>query len=332
MSSRFHGLSVGARWHKCALQLNPFSYLVEHSCVPAGITDEATYNAKVVAALVAEQIDLVAITDHWCVDSSLQLKDAVEAAGIIVFPGFEATSKDGVHLLMIFDPSAKPADINRHIGECGIPADCRRSEPGDLDAEALIGRAEAWRAVVIAPHATTGGGLLQKLSGQTAVNVWRNPRLHAVAPGGATLSQAHASILSNTDSAYKRDNPIAVVNAADVSAPEDLKKPGSVCWIKLSSTTMAGLDLAFRTPETRVSRTDPTDSSHPRVVGISWEGGFLDGVSIPFNESLNVVIGGRGTGKSTAIESIRFALGVDPLAPTSLADHQNMVKDVLRPG
>jgi hypothetical protein len=332
MSSRFHGLTFGAEWRKCALQVNPYSYLVENNCVPLGITDEATYNAGIVQALTAEKIDLVAITDHWCVDSGIELKGDIEAAGITVFPGFEATSKDGVHLLMLFDPGAPVADINRYIGSCGIPSDCRSSIPGELDAETMIGRADAWGAVVIAPHATTGGGLLHKLTGQTAIRVWRNPRLHAIAPGGTTLTQAHAGILDNTDNAYKRDNPVAVISAADVRNAADLSKPGTVCWIKLSSLSVLGLDLAFRTPETRVSRVDPTGTVHSRIVGISWEGGFLDGVNIPLNESLNVLIGGRGTGKSTVIESVRFALGIDPLATTSQIDHDAMVKEVLRAG
>ena len=45
---------------------------------------------------------------------------------------------------------------------------------------------------------------------------------------------------------------------------------------------------------------------------MTWEGGFLRDTAVHFNESLNVLVGGRGTGKSTMIESIRYALGLDP--------------------
>lgn len=332
MKSLFDGITIGAEWQKCALQVNPYSYLVENNCVPAGITDEDAYNRSIVDELMAQGIGVIAITDHWCVDSGATLKTAAEAAGIVAFPGFEATAKDGVHLLMIFDPATGIADINRFIGQCGIPADCKTSVPGDLDTESLLEHAEAWGAVVVAPHATTGGGLLDKLSGQSAVRAWTNPKLHAVAPGGTKLSQAQQAILDNKDKAYKRDNPVAIVNAADVRTATDLAKPGTVCWIKLSSVSVVGLDLAFRTPETRVSRTDPTETSHPRIIGIAWEGGFLDGMRVPLNESLNVLIGGRGSGKSTLIESLRFALGALPLAASTKADHQAMVKEVLKPG
>jgi hypothetical protein len=40
------------------------------------------------------------------------------------------------------------------------------------------------------------------------------------------------------------------------------------------------------------------------------EGGFLDGLDLRFEHGLNVLIGGRGTGKSSVIELIRYCLDV----------------------
>jgi len=40
---------------------------------------------------------------------------------------------------------------------------------------------------------------------------------------------------------------------------------------------------------------------------MKFEGGFLDNQVIHFNESLNCLIGGKGTGKSTILEFIRYA-------------------------
>ncbi|MHB1833794.1 MAG: TrlF family AAA-like ATPase [Solirubrobacteraceae bacterium] len=332
MASEFDDLPVGAEWRRCALQVNPFSYLEANGKSLAEAGDEGSYNAALVTALIDAGISVIAITDHWYVDSGTSLRVAAEAAGITVFPGFEATAKDGVHLLVLFDPATDVANINRYIGQCGIPADCRESRPGSLDTLELLECAEKWGAVTVAPHVTTGGGLLDKLSGQSAIQVWTDTRLHAVGVGGATPSQRNAAILANKDAAYRRCNPLAVLGAADISSPADAAKTGSSCWIKLSSLTISGLDLAFRTPETRVTRTDPTGCAHARIIGIRWEGGFLDGVKIRLNESLNVLIGGRGSGKSTVIESLRYALDIAPLAKTSKDEHAAMVKHVLGAG
>ena len=42
---------------------------------------------------------------------------------------------------------------------------------------------------------------------------------------------------------------------------------------------------------------------------VQIEGGFLDSLHVRFAAGLNVLIGARGTGKTSLIELIRFALG-----------------------
>jgi AAA domain len=53
---------------------------------------------------------------------------------------------------------------------------------------------------------------------------------------------------------------------------------------------------------------------YPRVLSASFRGGFLDGVEFEFSSNLNCLIGGRGSGKSTALLAIRTALGAPPAA------------------
>jgi len=53
---------------------------------------------------------------------------------------------------------------------------------------------------------------------------------------------------------------------------------------------------------------------------IQVEGGFLDGLDLSLTAGLNVLIGGRGTGKTSMIELIRFCLGVK--AQTTDADQR----------
>ena len=68
------------------------------------------------------------------------------------------------------------------------------------------------------------------------------------------------------------------------------------------------------------------------MVGMSWEGGFLDGTVMPLNPNLNVLIGGRGAGKSTVIESLRYVLGLDPIGDDARKAHQGIVCKVLQSG
>jgi energy-coupling factor transporter ATP-binding protein EcfA2 len=57
----------------------------------------------------------------------------------------------------------------------------------------------------------------------------------------------------------------------------------------------------------RIEDVIPTDVPH--FVGMALSGGFLDSQVIRFNRNLNCIIGGRGTGKSTALESLRAGSG-----------------------
>jgi ABC-type lipoprotein export system ATPase subunit len=49
--------------------------------------------------------------------------------------------------------------------------------------------------------------------------------------------------------------------------------------------------------------------------GLVVQGGFLDGLEVNFQSGLNCIIGPRGTGKSSILNLIRFALGDWPGQP-----------------
>ena len=198
----------------------------------------------------------------------------------------------------------------------------------------MLELASTWHAAVIAPHVSTGGGLLDVLKGQAASSAWKHSGLHAVALSGGKQVQKVESILNNNDPQYKREHPVAQLRAADLHDPSGAAKSGTSCWVKMSNESVDGLDVAFRSPETRVSLTDPTDTNHPVLIGMAWDGGFLDGVQVKLNEAFNVLVGGRGSGKSTIIESLRYAFDLDPVGSTAKAEHDAMVKsrDVLGPG
>lgn len=51
----------------------------------------------------------------------------------------------------------------------------------------------------------------------------------------------------------------------------------------------------------------PSTRAH-RFQSIAFEGGFLDGVELELSEGLNCIIGGRGAGKTTVLELVRYAL------------------------
>ncbi len=326
-------LPNGARFYRCALQMNPFAYLSRYGKSTL-FSDEDAYNKAIIETCFELGIEVIGVTDHYRVQESVGLVQAARAAGLFAFSGFEATSKDGVHFLCLFDPE-KDAVLERFLGECGIHDTSSISPTGSQDCLELLACAKRWGGICIAAHVAGEGGLLKKLSGQPRVQVWTSQELTACALAGP-IDQAPEnlrSILANKDAQHRRDRLIAIINAQDVNSPDDLRKPGSSCYIKMSRVSVEGLRQAFLDPESRVRlHTDPGPEPHAEFLAMSWEGGFLTDTSIHFNPNLNVLIGGRGTGKSTLIESLRYVLGLDPLGEEARKAHEGVLKNVLRNG
>jgi len=327
-------MPFGARFFRCALQVNPFSY-IQLNKKPTRFADEASYNQAIVQACLKNGIEVIAVTDHYRVKTARTLTRAALDGGLIVFPGFEAVSKDGVHVLCLFDPGTSEELLERYLGACGVKGDRDPSPTGNLDLEALLEKTKEWGAICVAAHVDVHGGLLEALRGRPTANAWRSPNLLACALSipVAKVADNIRRILDNQDPAYHRPRPIAVIHAEDVSDPATLANATASSWIKMSTVTVEGLRQAFLDPQSRIRlSSDPAPEEHMELVALAWDGGFLDGARVRFNENLNVLIGGRGAGKSTVVESIRYVLGLEPVGLDAKKAHDGIVRQVLLPG
>ncbi len=326
--------SPGARFVRAALQVNPFDYL-QQSGHESPFPDETAYNEAMVEAAVRAEISIVGLTDHHSVKSSEALRSALTAAGIAVFPGFEAYTKDGVHFLCLFDPDTPADEIDRCIGWCGVlTAETERS-PGERDCRELLSEARTWNAVTVAAHCTNAKGLLRALKGGARANAWQAPDLLAAAIPGSVqdVPQEYCQILLNADPSYSREHRVALINARDVSEPSGFERDGAWCWLKVTTPTADALRQAFLDPGSRVRlASDELPDAYNAIESITWEGGFLDGLTLPVSENLNVLVGGRGAGKSTVIESIRFVLDAQPYSESAAEAHKGFVSKVLKGG
>ncbi len=154
------------------------------------------------------------------------------------------------------------------------------------------------------------------LTGEARINAWKDPNLLAIQiPDSVNdLEFSDQEIVLNKNKDYKRERKIAVINASDVGKPSDLQLSQSSTYIKMFKPSVEGLRQSFLDTESRIRLlTDNVPPGHFELVAVHWNGGFLDQQAIHFNENLNVIIGGRGTGKSTIIESLRYILDLEPV-------------------
>lgn len=324
-------MDVGAHWVRAALQVNPFGY--EGRNAPKQFfDDEAHYNAKLLDTCDELGIRLIGITDHWRVDSAVGLIAAAEDRGIVALPGFEANSSEGIHILVLFEAGTPLDDITAAIGRCGPNPGCPNGTTGESYANIMSRMAEAG-ALAIPAHANVRPtGLLTTRSGQPLAAMIKHPDLHAIgiSPHVDAAKDQNAVVQGTGD--FERVHPLAEIHADDVMGPRQLKKSGASTWFKVSSASLESLKLAVRTPETRVSLSDPQLTPRARIKNVSWVGGYLDRVTLPISSDLTALIGGRGAGKSTVIESLRYALDLQPISTQMGKDHRSIIDSVLRVG
>ncbi|HZO92592.1 MAG TPA: AAA family ATPase [Candidatus Baltobacteraceae bacterium] len=323
----------GAHFFRCALQVNPYAYLLENAKRDDWGSEEA-YNAALIESLRAHNVSVIAVTDHHRIASAAPLLQAAESAGIAAFPGFEAETKEGVHLLCLFSRETSLDIIERYLGDCGV-YESTVSAPCRYDLAELLERLENWSAVGIAAHSTGEKGLLVALKGTARAKAWKDARLMAVGIPTApeSVQQQFRKILLNAEPAYFREQRLALLNCNDISSPSDVQQTNATTYIKMTAPSIEGLRQAFLDPESRIrlnSSVPPEERSE--IVAIAWEGGFLDGLRLHFNEDLNVLIGGRGTGKSTIIESIRYALNAKALGADAQDAHEKVIRNVVGAG
>lgn len=321
-----------AKFWKCALQVNPASYITYRGQNQDFSEDD--YNQKLLEVCLEESIKVVGIADHGNVDSVVKIKETFNAQGVVVFPGFEIASSEKIHLVCLYPEDTSIQMLNNYLYEFDIDTS-NGTAPSTKSADFILSTVIDKGGFVYAAHCTDDSGVLkQKLN-----NIWKNKNLLAAQIPTSLEAlkeqgdQANYQILLNKNPDYKRDKNIAIINAKDIEDPETLRKENATCLVKMSTPSFSSFKLAFSDSESRVRlNSDVKEKYYSRVESVRFVGGFLDGIDIKYSEHLNALIGGRGTGKSTLIESIRYVLDIEPISKETKAQHLKVIKQNIGSG
>ena len=342
--ARARALPAGAVFHHCALQVNPHHYGSTFRG-QAAEGDSPTHARAIVDKALSLGVSVLAVTDHNDVSGVPGFRAAAAGRAVHVFPGFELTSSEGVHVLCLYPPDSEQDQLGRYLGAFGITNPNPSSDLSPMALIDVLAKVREQGGVTVAAHVTSDqGGMLKVLKAQARIRAWRDEHLLAVQIPGRVddLPQDLRQIVENKNPDYRRsDAPeehlaIAAINAKDVIEPLDLEDRAATCWIKMSEVSIEGLRQAFLDPGSRI-RLNPSEGKrepeeHAELLSLAWEGGFLDGAQVGFNANLNVLVGGRGTGKSTIVESIRAVLGLDAVGEEARKAYEGIVRHVLRNG
>lgn len=317
-----------ARFFKCGLQVNPAGYINYRGQEQTLTEDE--YNQQLLTACLEAEVEVIGLADHGSVDGVDKLRELLSENGVVVFPGFEIASSEKIHFVCLFDEAKTSQELERILGSLSLLNPNDGIRPSRLSAEQLIEAVNQQSGFIFAAHCTNDNGLLKK--GQMN-HVWQDKGLLAAQIPGSiedlkgVESDFYRKVFLNKIADYRRERAMAAINAADVAKPEDIKNDASSCLIKMTKPCFISFKQAFLDAGSRVRlNSDKPENYASSIEQIGFVGGYLDGLDIEFSEHLNAVIGGRGTGKSTLLECIRFAFDLAPFGKAAKAQHDAILK------
>jgi chromosome segregation protein len=289
-------------------------------------------------SLVAEcrqiKLDAIAITDHhdfvmypYIRQAALEETNAdgellPENQRLIVFPGLELTLGVPCQALLILDadfPLDRLDDILTTLSVQKVDASVSSLPAVEVIAQQSLLElhrtlsAQAWLKdrYIVFPNVTDGGhkSLMRSGMGEKYKEM---PCVGGYLDGSvSSIGEGNQKIFAGQDGNYGNKR-LAVIQTSD-SRREDFRELGKhSSWIKWSRPTAEALRQACLAHESRITH------SRPELPGV-WlsrvsvdASMFLGPIELELNPQFNAIIGGRGTGKSTLLDYVRWALCDQP--------------------
>lgn len=273
-------------------------------------------------ALMVEKVDCVAITDHVSGLWIDKLKDAYSTIDksaewyrpLHLFPGCEITVSTGqsrIHILAIFDPSSDSAKITAVLGQCGIIdkfGDAKETS-ATVSVNDVISIINKAGGIAIPAHIDGPKGLLNGIKNTNhEIESWLKEIKSAEFVDLAFLDSVNSEL-------SKAAAHLAKLQGSDGHECCQLGKKYS--WIKMGKPSIQGLKLALHDHgfcvDNNINNPNTTPNLFLKTLKISQMRycgrNSKQPAMFELHPLFNAIIGGRGSGKSTFIESIRLALG-----------------------
>ena len=270
--------------------------------------------ARWVRAVRTADLDAAGITDHNTAAGISELQGA--AADLddspTLFPGVELTAGDGVHLLLLMDPSCTQQHIEDLLTKAAIPVEQRgrQTARSSLNVEEILRRCGD-DALIVGAHVNRPDGLLGH-EGLQRIAVLQHRNLAAVEVNPD--AEIDESWLDGSRHEIRRI--FSRVWCSDGHSLADLGR--RFTWVKMTRPDLEGLRLALLDgsaslkPAFRNKPGNPNSHAALAIESITVHKGKFIGLTSPvtvaFNPWLNAIIGGRGTGKSTLLDFCRKTL------------------------
>jgi len=329
-------MDKGAHFYNCDFQVHSPRDLNWSGNRPADESGCREYAQSLIAACREKNLDAIAITDHHdlvffpCIKKAAA-EETDEGGSIlsvdkqvVVFPGMELTLSVPCQALIIFDADFPIEFLPQ------IPTILGVSQPASpTERHSEIVRLEQYDTIeklqdelsrhsflvdkfIILPNVGKNGdtSILRKGFAAKYKNM---PCVGGYVDGDISkLKEGNADIVAgkNKDYGYKR---VAVIQTSDNRSVDHSALGQNTTWIKWAKPTAEALRQACLAQESRISQTEPQFPTY-QICSLNVSNSrFMGPIALELNPQFNALIGGRGTGKSSILEYIRWALCDAPI-------------------
>jgi chromosome segregation protein len=352
------GKHPGAQWRKCDFQIHtPRDEQWSGARSASNTQDVAAarreWAEQFVQECVTRGLGAVAITDHHDTVFIPIIQEAIQTLGhsdvLWFFPGIEVTCNDASQCLLLFDPNTERHTLQRlfggHINNIQEPADhlvksgmvspCGKNIVEFIEGiyEDSVLRAKS----VPLPH---GGN---NSDHRSVIKRQFQSRFQDLETDGVYIERPFDELQAGTLTILQGNDPQWGNRRRGVLATGDSRDATfsrlgiHTCWIRLGEPTTEAIRQALLADEARITYATPV-APLQRILSVSV-GSTMTGANfaISFNEGANAFIGGRGSGKTSVLEYLRFALGrssLDLATPDKEAGarEREMLKTTLKSG
>ena len=315
-----HQQDAGATFVTADLHAHSFRF-------SSDVKDSAMTVEALIDAAVAKGIGLLSVTDH---NNDGQVSPSLAYAAqfadrLLVLPGVEVTTAHG-HLLVYCDPAA-PELITTLLAKIDL-----KGPKGGRDTHTswsmtdVIALAHDLGAIAVAAHIDRDKTGFEKLvdgyphwkrdiilsEGLYGLDFDDAAHLAWFSPediGSDASGERRAILEQRTTRPEFGVARLATVQNSDAHSLADFIGNTHLTRFKMNGLSFEGFRTALVDSEARVRVAATVPPSIPRLIGMQLFGGFVDGECYRFSPNLNCFIGGRGTGKSTVIQALGYAVG-----------------------
>ncbi|MFL6605743.1 MAG: TrlF family AAA-like ATPase [Steroidobacteraceae bacterium] len=306
---------TGARFFRADLHIHSFG--ASHD-----VKDSAMTVAAIVRTAAKEGLSLIAITDHNEIGNVEGAINASKGAPVAVIPAVELSTPQG-HLLCYL-PTLD--ELRRFHGKLSIVDRSTQNSRCQQSLFECLNLLHQHSGFGILAHVDIDSGYEMMVPGASPhkTDVICHAALLGIELKRATsaISYAEGDVIADRVKMGKdriarlklgTKQFLARVLNSDAHALAALGRNAAnqsrMTRYKMDAPSFDGLRVALEDADARVRIEDQIPTAVPRFLGVKLEGGFLADQIVQFSPNLNCIIGGRGTGKSTAFEAVRCLAG-----------------------